>query len=496
VAALVAAAGCSQPAPNAPGTLTLGALDDAPGLDPAQHPDATAQGIAREVFETLVRLRPGSFEVEGDLARSWSVSADGTTWTFVLWPGLKFSNGTPLDASAVKANLDRWRLSNDPNRQGLDYPAYAQHFGGFDSQSIIDDVRVDGPTQLVIHTRTPFAALLRELALPSFGIGSPIAIGNDYKLYDQLPVGSGRYRVSEYQAGDHVTLSPNPMWRGPPAPVPSVIVRIIPDPETAVLALEKEDVDAVVDPTPDVAHDISSRQGMHLVRWPSDALCYLLFDLDRPPFSDPRARRAVALALDRKAIAANYGDPAVRPARGWMPPGMLGADPNVTQLAYDPHAARSLLERAGAAHARLTLYYPATASALLPDPSAVAQQIQSELTGVGLVVSLQATDATELPSSSGGALALGIVAADSGDPVDLLAPLAGSWSDPAFVAGATQAATTIAERQRAQIYRRLDQLIADRVAAIPLVHPTRAAAVSTRATVRLDSALLPRSAAE
>ncbi len=484
-----ALASCSPPPPNAPSTLTIGVLDSPAGLDPVEHPSPTVLGIARDVFETLVKTKPGSSDIEPGIARSWNVSADGTTWSFALRPGRKFSDGSAVDAAAVKTNIDRWRLTNDPNRDDLEYPAYARYFNGFDGASMIDDVRVVDSADLVIHTRVPFAPLLRDLALPAFGIGSPSVFTNDYRLYDQVPVGSGPYVVSEYQNGEHVTLTPNPYWQGVPDPLSAVIVRTIPDPATSVLALAKDDVDALADPTPDIATSVARRAGMRLVRWPSAALCYVIFDFSKPPFSDPNARRAVAESLDRKAIARVIADGI--PAGGWLLPSMLGYDADTRSAARHVSAARTFFIGAGIPNGAVTLYYPSLASALLPEPEALAEEIQSDLATAGLSVTLQAIGTSDIPPSAGGALAIGVAEAPSGDPDEAIAPLAASWHDPTFVTLVNQGRIAMNEGARARIYRQVDALIASDVAAIPLAYTAPVAAVSDRARGPFDSALLP-----
>jgi peptide/nickel transport system substrate-binding protein len=483
--------GCSVPPPNAPGSLTIGVIDSPVGLDPVEHPSPTVVGIAGDVFETLVRSRPGTFDVEPGLSWAWTTSPDGMTWNFRLRPGRKFSDGTPLDATAVKENFDRWRSSNDPNRDDLDYPGYPPYFGGFDGASIIDDVRVVDANDLVIHTRTPFAPLLRDLALPQFGIGSPTAFTNDYRLFDQIPIGSGRYVVSEFVVGDHVTLTPNPFWAGKANVVPSIVVRTIPDPMTALPALTKDDVDAVADPTPPVARLIATRPAaMRLVAWPSDALGYLIFDYNRAPFDAPELRRAVAETLDRRAIALRFGS--VTPARGWFLPGMLGDDPANGLPSRDIASARTTFAHANLGNVPVTLYYPADGNALLPDPAGLAQAIASDLGKAGLSVAIQPIAATQIPPTGpGGAMAIGVVEAPSGDPDEAIAPLTASWHDAAFAALANQGRSTMDESARASIYRQIDDLIESASAAVPLAYPARSSAVSARATGPFNAPLLP-----
>ncbi|MGH7756313.1 MAG: ABC transporter substrate-binding protein, partial [Vulcanimicrobiaceae bacterium] len=95
--------------------LIIARVKDAVGLDPSHEDDGMSLNVTQEVFDNLVRFKPGTFDVEPGIATSWTSSRDGTHWTFTLRPDLEFSDGTPLDAAAVKFNFDRWRLTADPN---------------------------------------------------------------------------------------------------------------------------------------------------------------------------------------------------------------------------------------------------------------------------------------------------------------------------------------------------------------------------------------------
>jgi peptide/nickel transport system substrate-binding protein len=106
------------------------------------------------------------------LAQRWHSSPDGKTWTFTLRPQARFTDGTPADAAAVKFNFDRWRLKNDPYRGTFPYEYYASQFGGF--PGIILDVRAPNARTVVFTLSEPFGPFLRNLAMPSFAIGSPI----------------------------------------------------------------------------------------------------------------------------------------------------------------------------------------------------------------------------------------------------------------------------------------------------------------------------------
>jgi peptide/nickel transport system substrate-binding protein len=259
-------------------------------------------------------------------------------------------------------------------------------------------------------------------------------------------------------------------------------VRFIPDPPTSVLSLEKDDIDILTDPTPQIAHDVATRSGMRLFHGPSDAVCYLGFDLSRPPFDDAGVRRAIAEAIDPVAIAKLFGNAEIVPARGWLPPGMLGSDASIAAIKRDPSDAKALLGRAHFPHGTVSLFYPNPASALLPDPAGMAQLIAAELAEAGLEVDAQAAPGPAFPVTTSGnpELEIGVVSAGSGDPDEAFAPLAQAWNDPPFRALLDAGRKTLDDPSRAAIYRSAEARVLQSAAAIPLVHPLRwSAAVST-----------------
>nr|MDQ6929948.1 ABC transporter substrate-binding protein [Candidatus Eremiobacteraeota bacterium] len=139
-------------------TLVVARVKDAITLDPAQASDGLSLNLTQEVLWGLVRFKPGGFDIAPALAEKWTSSADGKTWTFTLRKGLKFSDGTPVDARAVKFNFDRWRLPTNPNHRNDPYVYYATMFGGF--PGVITDVRAPNPTTVVFTLSKPQAPFL------------------------------------------------------------------------------------------------------------------------------------------------------------------------------------------------------------------------------------------------------------------------------------------------------------------------------------------------
>src|SRR5690348_15369029 len=207
-------------------TLVYGRNKDAVSLDPAFAPDGMSLSVVHEVLEGLTRYKPGSFAIEPALAKSWTHDSTGTVWTFHLRPGVKFQDGSPLDAAAVKFNFDRWRLKDDPYHKGGDFTYYESQFGGF--PGIIRDVKAVSSTVVEIDLTKPSAPLLANLAMPSFSISSPTAIQSAGDSYSQHPVGTGPYKLAEWVHDDHITLRANDDYWGGKPKLSTVVLKDIP----------------------------------------------------------------------------------------------------------------------------------------------------------------------------------------------------------------------------------------------------------------------------
>jgi peptide/nickel transport system substrate-binding protein len=468
--------------------LVMARVKDAVVLDPSHATDGLSLNTASETMQNLVTFKPGTFEVVGDVARRWSVSADGRTWTFDLQPGLVFADGTPLDASAVKFNFDRWRLPSDPAHGDFSYSYYADDFGGF--PGAIRDVRAPSPTRVVIELARPLGPFLRDIAEQSFGIGSPAAIRSDPKAFELKPVGSGPYQVTEWVRDDHITLSANPRWRGPKPAYPTVIIRDIPDQATSVLSIQKGDIDMLTDPRPDDAKSLATTPGIRVVEQPSNNVSYVAMDVEKKPFGDVRVRRAIAYALDAATMAKSLYSTGAVVADTWTPPGMLGANPAVKAYRHDVAKARALLAEAGFPHGfATTLSYSTAPRPYLPEPQRVAETVQAELAEAGINVTLQPYEwGVFLDRIKHGKHDMCLIGwtGDNGDPDNFFYPLLDQdsahtdgtaqnysfWRDPAFHALMLRGQAAPSDAARASIYAAANAMVHDQAPAIPLVHTT------------------------
>lgn len=462
-------------------------VKDAVSLDPAQAVDGLSLNITSEIFENLVRFKPGTFIVEPQIARSWHMTPDGKRWTFSLRRGLKFSDGTPLDARAVKFNFDRWRLIDNPYHKNGVYAYYADMFGGFPGNIV--DVIAETPTRISFVLKRPQGPFLRNIAMPSFGIGSPSAIRNDSEEYALKPTGSGPYAITEWVKDDHITLQTNSRYAGAKPAYTSIVIRDIPDPATSVLSLQKGDVDILTDPRPDDAATLAKQRGITIYRQPSNNNSYVAMNLEKKPFDNLKVRQAVAYAIDVPAIVRGFYASGAQIANNWTPPGMLGENPSVKAYPYDPVKAKTLLKQAGLARGFATqLFYTTAPRPYMPEPQRIAEALQADLKKVAIDVNLEPLEwGVFLQKIQNGEHPMCLIGwtGDNGDPDNFFYPLLDQdsahkpnaqnyafWRNRDFHTLMVEGQTSIDENKRARIYQRANALVHDQVPAIPIVHTT------------------------
>jgi peptide/nickel transport system substrate-binding protein len=492
LALVLAASGCGGGATNDAGgagaPLVMARVKDAVVLDPSHATDGLSLNTTNEVMQNLVAFKPGSFDVVGDVAQKWSVSADGKTWTFDLRPGLVFSDGTPLDAKAVKFNFDRWRLPTHPAHGNFAYSYYVVSFGGLPGS--IADVTARSATRVVIRLQRPLGPFLRDIAEQAFALGSPRAILADPKAFELKPVGSGPYMVAEWQRDDHITLVANPRWAGPKPGYQTVIIRDIPDQATSVLSIQKGDIDILTDPRPDDAKALAKQTGITVVEQPSNNTSYLAMEVEKKPFGDVRVRRAVAYAIDVATMAQGLYSGGATAAGNWTPPGMLGENPALHVHPHDVAKARALLAQAGFPHGfTSSLMYSTAPRPYLPEPQRVAETIQANLAAVGITVTLQPYEwGVYLDKIRHGQHEMCLIGwtGDNGDPDNFFYPLLdqdaahkdGSaqnysfWRDPAFHRLMLAGQAAVDDAKRKAIYQQANAMVHDQVPAVSLVHTT------------------------
>ena len=474
--------GCASPATSKK-TLRYGLTLAPSGLDPHINASSELTIPLGSVYDTLVFQDPDSGEFVPGLASAWEISPDGREYTFHLREGVLFHDGTPFNANAVRANLQRVL---DP--QNLSQKA-ASMLGPLESVEVVDDLTVR------LRLSRPFAPLLDSLSQVYLGMASPAALAEwgaaDYQFHQ---VGTGPYRFIEYVPNDHLTLEANAAYDWSP-PVyqyshpyfDEVTFRFFEDAATRALALESREVDVIGEVPPHDAERLAATGefALQAVPIPGQPL-QLLFNTLRAPTDDVRVRNALLLSVDRPRIVETVFGAHSAVAEGLLSASTPGANLILPADAYDPAQAAALLEDAGwevGAEGRRSRQGEPLALTLIVPPwgsnPEVAQLLSAAWTQLGAKVDLQVAPGFGplKEAQSGGEYNLIGVNLFGSDP-DLLRPFFASdglynwtgWTDPGLDALLIAGAESVAPRpERLALYAQ----VAERVAAQSLVLPVR-----------------------
>jgi peptide/nickel transport system substrate-binding protein len=312
------------------------------GIDPQINASSELGIPLSSVYDTLVyRTDTGTF-VPG-LAESWTVSADATQYVFTLRRDVRFQDGTPFNAAAVKANLERI----------LDPANKSQKARGM--LGPLQSVRVNDEYVVELDLSRPFSPLLDSLSQVYTGMASPTAIekwGADYQFHQ---VGTGPFRFVEYTAGDHLTLERNSDYAWAPtvyqqktAGVDRIEFRFYTDPATRAPALLSGAADVMGEVQPRDADQLKATGQYAIVAVPIPGQpLQFFFQTLRAPTDSLEVREALTLAVDRKAIVSTIFGDYSPVATGPLTAVTWGAQPVVPADAYDLGQARVLLDRQG-----------------------------------------------------------------------------------------------------------------------------------------------------
>lgn len=402
--------GCAQIGPFGPSTpavahtFTFATAAPPSSFDPFYATDGDTFRITRQIFETLVSVKPGSAQAGPGLATAWGSDQSGTVWTFHLRQGVRFSDGTSFDANAVCANLDRMF---DQGAAGQSAAAYwSAYFGGFKAdtekdRSLYRSCAANDAATAVVTIDHPTGRFPGMLAEPAFAMQSPKALtagdandiravggGFSYPANAAHPVGTGPYVLKRYNTVDSsVVLVRNPRYHGPAARSAKLVFRVISDESARRQALESGAIDGYDLPDPLDWRGLVAEGDQVRRRQPLDLL-YVGFGLGHNKLlGSMRVRQAIYHALDRKRLVKAVLPHGSRIATQFVPRTVTGFSPDIKPYAYDPATAKKLLAATHATKLSLTFAYPTGVSRpYLPDPAAVFDSLQADLGAVGITV--------------------------------------------------------------------------------------------------------------
>jgi peptide/nickel transport system substrate-binding protein len=386
LAGLVALGAAPAPASaqaGAAGTLVVGLVAEPVNLDPPQVTDINSLRVSRRIVETLVTFAEESTQVVPGLAESWTISRDGLTYTFKLRQGIRFHDGTPFDAEAVRFSIERQINPEHPFNKLGKYPFAGYFFGN------VKAVEVVAPDTVQFVLKEPRASFLSILAAGAASIVSPTAArkhGADYALN---PVGTGPFRYASWERGQRVVLEKNPTYWKYPVKVDRVVYRPIVEDQARLTELLTGSLDLIVGVPPDFVAQLEGNPKIALLKQVGAHVWYLGINNQKKPFDDKRVRQALNYAVNKEAIVRDVLKGTGAVSGGPVLPNTWGADPALKPYPYDPERARKLLAEAGHPTGFSTTLWTPESGSGMQSPVAMSTVIQSNLRAVGVNVTLQ-----------------------------------------------------------------------------------------------------------
>lgn len=311
-------------------TLVLGNVLEPPHLDVTGGAAAAIREIVyANVMESLTRI-DAKGEVKPALAKSWTVSPDGLTYTFKLETGARFHDGTKFDCSIVQFSYARAVAADSTNAQKPLFEPIA-------STECLD------PGTAVVTLKRPTASFLFNMGWADAAMIAPSSVAT----LKTNPIGTGPFRFKRWLKGDRIELERNPEYWGTPAKLSMVTFRFISDPAAAAAAVLAGDVDGFANfPAPETLDQFRADQRFTVDIGTTAGKVIMSINNARKPFDDVRVRHALQAAIDRKTLVEAMSGLGTPIGSHYVP-----GDPGFVDLTgvtpYDPAKAKALLAEAG-----------------------------------------------------------------------------------------------------------------------------------------------------
>jgi oligopeptide transport system substrate-binding protein len=387
-------------APKQGGAATITFNNDLTTLDPQVGYDWQNWSVIKSIFDGLMDYKPGTTELEPDLAESYTVSDDGLTYTFKLRDGVKFHNGRLMTSADVKYSFERAVSPATQSPGG----GYFSMIGGYDDvtggkATTLSGIETPDDKTVIFKLSRPDATFLHLMAI-NFGFIVPKEevekAGADW---GKKPVGTGAFKFVEWVPGQSIKLERNKDYHRAGVPyLDNITFEFGQDPTVAVLRLKKGEIDIVGDGVPpaqfteimgDPANKDLIAEGNQLHTG------YVTMNVTQAPFDNLKVRQAVNMAINKDRIVRLINNRAA-PASQALPPAMPGYNPDNKGYAYDPDGAKKLLAEAGVGEITTELY----TMNVDPNPR-IAQAIQQDLAAVGIKAEIRSLAQAEVIAAGG-----------------------------------------------------------------------------------------------
>ncbi|GLY35904.1 ABC transporter substrate-binding protein [Amycolatopsis sp. NBRC 101858] len=494
------------------GTMIFGAAGNPKMFDPAFNDEGETFRITRQIYDTLIQNKPGTADLEPSLAEKWESSNEGKTWTFTLKSGVKFSDGTPMDATAVCFNFDRWYNMKGAAAQsqmiyyGDVFEGFAKNEGDASGDPVYKSCEAKDPTTAVLNLNKAKGAFPSAFTLPSFSIESPTALkahnadqvtqsGDSFtysEYANKFPTGTGPFKFESWdQAKGEITLVRNDTSPSP-AKLDKLIFKVIPDENARKQALKAGDINGYDYPSP-ADYGLLRNDGEQVLIRPSFNVLYLgINQANNPKLKDVRVRQALAYGINREQFVKSKLAEGSEVATEFVPKVISGYTDDVTKYPYDVNKAKDLLKQAGAENLTLKFYYPTEVSRpYMPNPADTFTAISEDLKKIGVTIEAHAEPwnggyKDDVQKAGKQDLHLLGWTGDYNDAGNFVGTFFGrekkefGFNNPELFAALSAADASPAGDAHAKAYQEVNKKIMDFLPAVPIAYPTPAIVVGPK----------------
>ncbi len=471
--------------------------------------DSASFTAAHALYDQLVGIKPQSTELAPSLATSWDISKDGKVYTFHLRKGVKFHTTKyfkpkrDFNADDVVFTFDMQRNKKNPFHKVGD--SMFDFYSSMGFETLIKDIKkIDDYTVQFTLSRAeaPFAT---DLSITAFSIMSKeyadyiLAQKKDIMTLSNQPIGTGPFSFYSYKKDSMLRLLTfKDYWAGR-ADTDKLTFLIVPNAPTRTLHLQKGDCDIISMPNPTDIEKLKKNQNVLIQTITGANIGYIGMNVTKKPFNNKLVRQALNYAVDKKAIIKAVYKGYAKPATGLLPPSIWGYNANVRTYEFNLKKAKALLAKAGYPHGfSLHLWAMPIAREYMPNAKRTAEIIQADWEKIGVNVKIVSYDwgtylhkLNQEPANKD-VFILGW-SADIGDPDNFLYTLI---SCSAADGGANysnycnktvdsllyKAKRTSNRKLRTGYYKKVQSILAQEAATIPLAYASDTAASRKRIT--------------
>ena len=469
--------------PRIGGDLTFATGSPVQTLDPHLALNENSIQVSKTIYQPLVKYSTENEDeaIRPCLATSWEVKEQGKEWIFHLRKGVKFHDGTPLNADAVVFSFERQLNPNHP------YYEEKCFYGRYLLGEVIDKVRAVDEQTVRFTLKIPYAPFIYSLTSPAAMIVSPEAVKALGENFYRHPAGTGPFKLLSWKKDGEVVLGRYEDYWGEKAYLNNLVFRPIREEDLRAQALIKGEIEgAQLEDVARIKSGVEFADQLKLMGVSHLEVVYLTLNMRKGPLNRLKVREAVYRAINKEKLQEMFYPEKAIIARGLIPPALWGYNPDLSEYEFDHGRAKKLLKEAKVEKPTLSLFIPESPVSYLPDPEGIAEQIREDLAQVGIDVEIIKMDwRSYLEGSEKGEhhLALTGWRADFPDPDNFLYPLLApqiieepgntNWSfyrSSFFHEIMERARQVTDEVERTRLYQEAQKIVRRDIPCVPLLH--------------------------